>query len=117
MHPPCLQNRFVIYKKGLEGEVDIQAPKLLGDKGVKSPAYLALNPQVRPQGWQQGAALVWVHAGDVVARRDNSWGWRMSQGLCAACQTAGAARDASSQRAPVAPRHRPAGQDAAAGAA
>lgn len=39
------QNRFVIYKKGLEGEVDIQAPKLLGDKGVKSPAYLALNPQ------------------------------------------------------------------------
>ncbi|PSC73230.1 glutathione S-transferase [Micractinium conductrix] len=39
------RNRFVIYKKGLEGEVDIQAPKLLGDKGVKSPAYLALNPQ------------------------------------------------------------------------
>ena len=41
------QNRFVIYKKGLEGEVDVQAPKLLGEKGVKSPAYLALNPQVR----------------------------------------------------------------------
>lgn len=39
------QNRFIIYKKGLEGEVDIQPPKLLGDKGVKSPAYLALNPQ------------------------------------------------------------------------
>ncbi|KAL4440204.1 hypothetical protein ABPG75_003205 [Micractinium tetrahymenae] len=39
------QNRFIIYKKALEGEVDIQAPKLLGDKGVKSPAYLALNPQ------------------------------------------------------------------------
>ena len=48
--PPCplpaLQNRFVIYKKGLEGEVDVQPPKLLGEKGVKSPAYLALNPQV-----------------------------------------------------------------------
>lgn len=39
------QNRFVIYKKGLEGVVDIQPPKLLGDKGVKSPGYLALNPQ------------------------------------------------------------------------
>lgn len=51
---PCLarapQNRFVIYKKGLEGEVDVQPPKLLGEKGVKSPAYLALNPQVRLPG-------------------------------------------------------------------
>jgi hypothetical protein len=38
------QNRFVIYKKGLEGEVDIAAPKLLGEKGVKSKAYMQLNP-------------------------------------------------------------------------
>lgn len=39
------RNRFVIYKKGLEGQIDVQPPKLLGEKGVKSPAYLALNPQ------------------------------------------------------------------------
>ena len=39
------QNRWVLYKKGLEGEVDIAPPRLLGDKGTKSPAYLALNPQ------------------------------------------------------------------------
>ncbi|KAI3431581.1 hypothetical protein D9Q98_004631 [Chlorella vulgaris] len=38
------RNRFVIYKKGLEGEVDIAAPKLLGEKGVKSKAYMQLNP-------------------------------------------------------------------------
>lgn len=47
MCPLPAQNRFIIYKKGLEGEVDILAPKALGEKGVKSPAYLALNPQVR----------------------------------------------------------------------
>lgn len=39
------RNRWVLYKKGLEGEVDIAPPRLLGDKGTKSPAYLALNPQ------------------------------------------------------------------------
>lgn len=60
--PSHLQNRFIIYKKGLEGEVDIQAPKVLGDKGVKSPAYLALNPQVTP-GVGSRAWLTWIHAG------------------------------------------------------
>lgn len=59
---PCLarapQNRFVIYKKGLEGEVDVQPPKLLGEKGVKSPAYLALNPQV-PDACSLASGVDW----------------------------------------------------------
>ena len=41
---PASQNRFVIYKKGLEDEIDILPPKTLGE-GLKSPGYLALNPQ------------------------------------------------------------------------
>lgn len=37
------RNRWVIYKKGLEGEIDTVAPQKLG--GLKSEQYLALNPQ------------------------------------------------------------------------
>lgn len=37
------QNRYVIYKKGLESEIDITSPKELG--GLRSEQYLALNPE------------------------------------------------------------------------
>lgn len=37
------QNRYVIYKKGLESEIDITTPKELG--GLRSEQYLALNPE------------------------------------------------------------------------
>jgi glutathione S-transferase len=33
----------LIYKKGLEEQINVVAPAALG--GLKSPAYLALNPQ------------------------------------------------------------------------
>lgn len=35
--------RFVLYKKKLEGIIDIRPPSTIG--GLKSPEYLALNPQ------------------------------------------------------------------------
>lgn len=35
--------RYVIRRKGLEGEVDIVSPQTLG--GLKSPEYLRINPQ------------------------------------------------------------------------
>jgi len=35
--------RIIIYKKKIENEVEIESPKVLG--GLKSPLYLALNPQ------------------------------------------------------------------------
>ncbi len=35
--------RYVIRRKGLEGEVDIVSPQALG--GLKSPEYLRINPQ------------------------------------------------------------------------
>lgn len=35
--------RYIIYKKKLENVVDIQSPKVFG--GLKSDAYLAINPQ------------------------------------------------------------------------
>lgn len=38
-----MQVRFAIYKKGLESIIDIKSPLELG--GLKSPEYLALNPQ------------------------------------------------------------------------
>ena len=38
-----VQNRWVIYKKGLEDEIDTVAPQKLG--GLQSEQYLALNPQ------------------------------------------------------------------------
>lgn len=37
--------RFIIYKKGLDGEFDIKSPKELG--GLSSPEYRALNPQAK----------------------------------------------------------------------
>ncbi|GLC43872.1 hypothetical protein PLESTF_001405100 [Pleodorina starrii] len=37
------RNRYIIRKKGLEGEIDIVSPQSIG--GLKSPEYLALNPQ------------------------------------------------------------------------
>lgn len=37
-----VQCRFVIYKKGLEDEIDVKSPKELG--GLTSEAYKALNP-------------------------------------------------------------------------
>ncbi|GIL70070.1 hypothetical protein Vretimale_3346 [Volvox reticuliferus] len=37
------RNRYIIRKKGLEGEIDIVSPQTIG--GLKSPQYLALNPQ------------------------------------------------------------------------
>ena len=40
---PAQLCRYIIYKKKLEGVVDIQSPKVLG--GLKSEAYLAINPQ------------------------------------------------------------------------
>jgi hypothetical protein len=46
--------RHIIYKKGLEDLYDIQAPTVLG--GLKSEAYLKLNPQARP-GLGQARAL------------------------------------------------------------
>lgn len=39
----CAQCRFVIYKKNIERLVAVESPKVLG--GLKSEAYLALNPQ------------------------------------------------------------------------
>ncbi|PNW74809.1 hypothetical protein CHLRE_12g508850v5 [Chlamydomonas reinhardtii] len=49
------RNRFIIRKKGLEGQIDIVTPQTIG--GLKSPEYLALNPQgkmpllVTESGW------------------------------------------------------------------
>ncbi|GFR46432.1 hypothetical protein Agub_g8006 [Astrephomene gubernaculifera] len=37
------RNRYIIRKKGLENEIDIVSPQTIG--GLKSPEYLALNPQ------------------------------------------------------------------------
>ncbi len=37
-----VQCRFIIYKKGLEGDFDIKSPKELG--GLTSESYKALNP-------------------------------------------------------------------------
>ena len=42
-HTSRAQNRYVIYKKGLESEIDITSPKELG--GLRSEQYLALNPE------------------------------------------------------------------------
>lgn len=67
----------VIYKKGLEDEIDVQAPKLLGEKGVRSPAYLALNPQgkmpmmVLPDGTSLPESQVCV-----AGKRGGGGGWR-----------------------------------------
>lgn len=36
-----MKNRFVVYEKGIEDEVDIVAPSTLG--GLKSDEYLKLN--------------------------------------------------------------------------
>lgn len=38
-----MQCRFVIYKKNIEQRIAIESPMTLG--GLKSEAYLALNPQ------------------------------------------------------------------------
>ena len=38
-----LQVRIIIYKKGLEDVISIKTPAAFG--GLKSPEYLALNPQ------------------------------------------------------------------------
>lgn len=35
-------HRFVIYEKGIEGDVDILSPMEVG--GLKSPEYLQMNP-------------------------------------------------------------------------
>ena len=43
MVEPCLQCRFVLYKKGLKDTVDIVSPKVYG--GMKSDEHMALNPQ------------------------------------------------------------------------
>ena len=38
-----LQCRIILYKKGIEDRIDILSPATFG--GLKSEAYLALNPQ------------------------------------------------------------------------
>lgn len=44
MHaPPSLQVRHVIYHKGLEADIDIASPAMLG--GLGSDTYKAVNPQ------------------------------------------------------------------------
>ena len=41
----CARIRFVVYKKGLDLEIDFLRPKDPPFGGLKTPAYLALNPQ------------------------------------------------------------------------
>ena len=114
--------RFVLYKKGLEGAVDIRPPKDLG--GLQSPEYRALNPQVGAgrRGRCQGQAPLpgCPHAGGVGAER---WG---APG-CGRCRGGGKLPRlrASAAQQSAAPGLSPwlcccrpgAGQDAAAGAA
>ena len=38
--------RIIIYKKGIEDKIDVKSPMDIG--GLRSPEYLALNPQVAP---------------------------------------------------------------------
>lgn len=56
---PVLGARFVVYEKGIEGDVDIAAPSELG--GLKSEEFLRLNPHgkvgVPTATWWRGRFL------------------------------------------------------------